>query len=49
MAKRYSGIKIERGKKKIQAKKKPPKKQAGENVHMENNAVEKNLCETLGS
>lgn len=49
MVKRYSGIKIERGKKKIQAKKKPPKKQAGENVHMENNAVEKNLCETLGS
>lgn len=49
MAKRYSGIKIERGKKKNTGQKKNPKKQAGENVHMENNAVEKNLCETLGS
>lgn len=48
MVKRYSGIKKERGKKK-KIGQKNPKKQAGENVHMENNAVEKILCETLSS
>lgn len=48
MVKRYSGIKKERGKKK-KISQKNPQKQAGENVHMENNAVEKILCETLSS
>lgn len=48
MVKRYSGIKKERGKKK-KIGQKNPQKQAGENVHMENNAVEKILCETLSS